>query len=77
MARQTAEGLEDEQGAQRGQSRVCEKEASVRRLGALQALLTAWDKWRESREGKDDCVLNGSSPTGTGVFAGNGCVHDL
>ena len=49
----------------------------MRRLGALQALLTAWDKWRESREGEDDCVLNGSSPTGTGVFAGNGCVHDL
>lgn len=77
MARQTAEGLEAEQGAQGGQSRVCEKEASVRRLGALQALLTAWDKWRESREGKDDCVLNGSSPTGTGVLAGNGCVYDL
>lgn len=77
MARQTAEGLEAEQGAQRGQSRVCEKEASVRRLEALQVLLTAWDKWRESREGEDDCVVNGSSPTGTRVFAGDGYVHDL
>ena len=77
VARQMAEGLEAEQGAQRGQSRVCEKEASVRRLEALQALLTAWDKWRDSREGEDDCVVNGSSPTGTGVFSGDGCMHDL
>lgn len=72
-----AEGLKAGKGAPAWPEQVCEKEARKRGWKALQVLLDSLALLSKESSGgaEDDCVVNGSSPTGTGVFAGDGCVH--